>query len=330
MCGPLAGQFREHGSGKAGRYQCLSCQQYPDGSYGQQTTDRNRKLSALYHRLSVVILTYNRAAELQRTLEHMLALPEKPAIVVVDNASADSTAALVRERFPGVTLISMETNIGAAARNIGVQQVQTPYVAFADDDSWWAPGSLDEAVRVLDAHPRIAALCARILLGEEEQEDPVCGVMASSPLSAAGLPGPALLGFIACAVVFRRAAYLEAGGYEPKFFVGGEEELLTLDLVASGWSVVYMPDLTVHHYPSPQRDNPGRQKIVIRNALWVAWLRLPLMRAMEETWRIYRSAIDHRTFKHALLSALNELPWVVAKRRVLPDKVQLLYQKLRT
>lgn len=280
-------------------------------------------------RISVVILTYNRTGELRRTLEHMLALPERPAIVVVDNASTDSTASMVRERFPEVTLIPMERNIGAAARNIGVQHVQTPYVAFADDDSWWETGSLEEAVRVLDAYPRIAALCARILLGEKETEDPICGVMASSPLSSKGLPGPALLGFIACAVVFRRTAYLEAGGYEPKFFVGGEEELLTLDMVASGWSVVYLQNLTVHHYPSPRRDTAGRRKIVIRNSLWVVWLRLPLMRAMKETWRIYKSAHDHEAFKSAFLGALNELPWVYAKRRVLPPRVELLYQKLR-
>lgn len=287
-------------------------------------------MTAPFNRLSVVILTYNRVAELQRTLEHMLALPELPVIIVVDNASTDSTASLVRERFPEVTLISMEKNIGAAARNIGVQHVRTPYVAFADDDSWWAPGSLEEAVRVLDACPQIAALCARILLGKEEKEDPICSVMASSPLLSNELPGPALLGFIACAVVFRRTAYLEAGGYEPKFFVGGEEELLTLDMVASGWSVVYLQNLTVHHYPSPQRDSAGRRTIVIRNSLWVVWLRLPLMRAMKETWRIYRSAHDHETFKSAFLSALNELPWIYAKRRVLPPRVQLLYQKLRT
>jgi GT2 family glycosyltransferase len=284
----------------------------------------------LYNRLSVVILTYNRANELRRTLEHMLALPEQPAIVVVDNASTDSTATLVRERFPDVTLISLEKNIGAAARNAGVQQVRTPYVAFADDDSWWAPGSLEEATHILDTYPQLGALCSRILLGPEEREDPVCRIMATSPLPSAGLPGPALLGFIACAAVFRREAFLDAGGYEPKFFVGGEEELLTLDLVARGWRVAYVPQLTVHHYPSPQRDNAARQKIVIRNALWVAWLRLPFLYAMEETWRIYWSAPDHETFKRALLSALNELPWVYQKRQVLPPQVQNLYQRLRT
>jgi len=256
-------------------------------------------------------------------------LPEQPDIVVVDNASTDGTAAMVRQHFHDVHLISLPRNTGAAARNAGVQQTRTPYIAFCDDDSWWAPGSLEKAVEILEAYPRIAALCARPLLGPEEKEDPICEVLASSPLPCAGLPGPALLGFIACATVFRRQAFLDAGGYEAKFFVGGEEELLSLDLVSNGWSVVYAPRLTVHHYPSPQRDNAGRQKIVLRNMLWVAWLRLPVASAVRQTWRICRSTRNYRTLAAAFLNALRELPWIWRKRRVISSEVHRLYRTLR-
>jgi GT2 family glycosyltransferase len=287
-------------------------------------------LNDLRNRISIVILTYNRIDELIRTLEHTFALPEMPCVVVVDNASTDATSRIVAQRFPEVRLISLKHNIGAAARNIGVQQVQTPYVAFSDDDSWWAQGSLNKAVELLEAYPTIAALCARILLGPEEREDPICKQMEYSPLPSDGLPGPALLGFIACAVVFRRDAYLEVGGYEEKFFVGGEEELLTLDLLSNGWSLVYSPELTVHHYPSSQRDNIGRQKIVVRNALWVAWLRLPLSAAVRKSWQLCRAAPSRSVTKAALLNAARELPWVWRKRRVLPPEVQAMYRRLQS
>ncbi|MDB5840133.1 MAG: hypothetical protein JWQ23_2085 [Herminiimonas sp.] len=283
----------------------------------------------LRDRLSVVILTHNRALELRRTLENMLALPCRPALVVVDNASTDTTADLLRRDFPRVRLIAMPCNGGAAARNVAVQGVPTPYVAFCDDDSWWADGSLEQAVGLLDSHPRVAAVCARILLGPEEIEDPVCARMASSPLPSAHLPGPALLGFIACAVVFRRQAFLDAGGYDPKFFVGGEEELLTLDLVANGWSIVYAAHMTVHHYPSPRRDSAARQKIVIRNALWVAWLRMPWGAAMKATWRICRPH-PRKVWQAALWRAMHELPWVWRKRKVSPVEVQHWYRTLQT
>jgi len=129
----------------------------------------------------------------------------------------------------------------------------TPCVAFCDDDSWWEDGALDLAVEILDHYPEVAALCGRVLLGADCREDPTCAEMARSPLPSAKLPGPALLGFIACAVVFRRDAYLQDGGYEARFFIGGEEALLTLDLAAAGWRIAYAPQLTVHHHPSPYR-----------------------------------------------------------------------------
>ncbi|WP_324273402.1 hypothetical protein [Blastococcus brunescens] len=57
----------------------------------------------------------------------------------------------------------------------------TPFVAFADDDSWWAPGHLARAVDIMRAHPRLAVLNARILVGPEERMDAVCAEMAASP-----------------------------------------------------------------------------------------------------------------------------------------------------
>src|SRR6476620_11001670 len=237
-------------------------------------------------RISVVLLTYNRVDELTRTLDKLLAMPEQPPVIVVDNACTDGTATTVAQRYPQVQLVTLPRNIGGAGRNAGVGLATTPYVAFCDDDSWWDDGARDLAEEILDHYPDVAALCGRVLLGADCREGPTCAQMAASPLPAEGLPGPALLGFIACAVVFRRDAYLQAGGYEARFFVGGEEELLTLDLAAAGWRIAYVPQLTVHHHPSPHRDNIARQIIVIRNALWVAWLRLPPAWALRETWRI--------------------------------------------
>jgi GT2 family glycosyltransferase len=286
-------------------------------------------MSILRDRLAVVILTHNRAAELRRTLERMLALPESPTIVVVDNASTDSTAHIVRLDFAQVKLVRLDRNVGAAARNIGVLHVQTPYVAFCDDDTWWAQGALVKATELLDACPQVAVLSARVLVGAEEREDSVCATMAASPLPSDGLPGPALLGFLAGAAVVRRRAFIDAGGYEPNFFLGGEEDLLALDLIVGGWNIVYAPQLTVHHYPSPARDGNGRRQCLVRNAFWVAWMRLPSKSALRETWRICRRPYERKVIAGALINALLELPWVLSKRRVISGHAHFLYRMLR-
>ena len=203
-------------------------------------------------------------------------LPDRPAIVVVDNAAQADTAALIRHRYPHVVLVQAPANLGAAGRNLGVAVARTRYVAFCDDDTWWAPGSMEQAADLLDAYPHVASVTARVLVGPDQREDPTCRLMADSPLDApVTLPGRPILGLLAGATAFRRDAFMQAGGYHPRYFLGGEEALLALDLYRAGGWLVYAPRLTVHHHPSPQRDARTRARVTARNAVWTAWLRWP-------------------------------------------------------
>lgn len=278
----------------------------------------------LHPKISVVILTHNRAAEALNTVRHMSALPERPRLVVVDNASSDGTAMQIAARFPQVRVIRLAENIGAAARNAGVKCIDTPYVAFCDDDTVWTPGSLTRACETLDGWPGIAALTAHVLVGPEQRSDPACAVMDASPLPSTGLPGKAVLGFLAGACVFRRDTFLAVGGYEPRFLIGGEEALLAIDLVARGHVVVYSKDLTVHHYPSTRRNVTERQRHSVRNALWVAWLRRPFWSAMGCTADILVRTGRPRAALSGLIDAGRALPWVLRKRRVVPPRVEAL------
>ena len=279
---------------------------------------------ARHSRVSAVILTHNRAEEVLDTVRHMQALPEHPPLVVVDNASTDGTAERIALSFPDVKLIRLPKNIGAAARNAGVRSVETPYVAFCDDDTIWAPGALARACDLLDAWPGIAVLTAHVLVGPERRDDPACTMMDASPLPSTGLPGKAVLGFLAGACVFRRERFLECGGYEPRFLIGGEEALLAIDLVARGHVIVYSKALTVYHYPSTRRNATQRQRHTVRNALWVAWLRRPLWSALARSADIFRRAGPKHATLAGLIDAARELPWVLRKRRVIPPRVEAL------
>lgn len=274
-------------------------------------------------RIAVVMITHNRREEVLASLDHLTRLPERPPIVVVDNASGDGTVEAVAQRFPQVEVLPAGGNLGAAARNVGVRHVQTPYVALSDDDTWWEPGALTQAADFFEAHPRLAVAVARILVGPDEEEDPICAEMEHSPLPREpGMPGPPLLGFMAGASVVRRSAFLAAGGFEPRFFLGGEEELLATDLVAAGWWLCYVPRLLVHHYPSVQRDGVSRRWHLLRNALWSAWLRRPLPSAVRKTSQLLRAAPWTRETGRGLTTALAGLPWVLRRRRVLPTHVE--------
>jgi GT2 family glycosyltransferase len=251
------------------------------------------------------------------------ALPEGPPITVIDNGSTDGTVEAVLAAWPSVDVVALRHNLGAAARTIGVKRSRTAYVAFSDDDSWWAPGALSRAADVLDAHPRLGLLAARVVVGPEEREDPVCALMASSPLDREPTaPGPAVLGFIACGAVVRRSSYLAVGGFHHRFGIGGEEELLAADLVAAGWHVRYVDGVRAYHHPSPSRNPRRRQQVQVRNALWFAWLRRHPRPVLGHTLAVLSRARRDAAARAAVVEAAMGLPWIVRERRRLPGHVE--------
>jgi GT2 family glycosyltransferase len=274
-------------------------------------------------RVTVVIITRNRCAELRRTLDRMTTLPERPAIVVLDNASDDETTAMARQCFPSVQTVRLERNCGAVARNLGVMLARTPYVAFCDDDVWWDPGAIRLAADALDAHVDVAVVVGRIMVEPAGTVDPIVRELKASPVPGpARLPGPALVSFLAGVSMVRAGAFTDAGGFSARLWLGGEEELLAIDLATQGWYLCFLDDVVVHHQPSSTRENRQRRHDGIRNTLWFTWLRRPLWRAVRRTVVIARSVPPDRVSLSAFGHALAGLGWVLRERRVVPPRVE--------
>jgi GT2 family glycosyltransferase len=206
-------------------------------------------------------------------------------------------------------------------------------VRVRPDDSWWEPGALDRAVRLLDRYPDVGLVAARVLVGPRATADPLNAVLAASPLPAGGLPGPRVLGFLGCAAVARRSAFLAAGGYSELLFIGGEEELLAMDLAAAGHAVCYASGVTARHWPSPARDVPQRRWLLARNAVLISWLRRPVPVAAAATAALARRARHDPSARRALTGTVRMLPAVLRQRRPLPGpaeaQVRLLDQHRR-
>jgi GT2 family glycosyltransferase len=273
-------------------------------------------------RLGVVVVTRDRLGSLRRTLTCLEALPEAPHVVVVDNASTDGTAAAVAREHPGVTVIRLDRNRGATARTIGARALDRPYVAFADDDSWWVPGALSRAADLLDSYPQVGLVAARVLVGEQERDDPTCLAMSRSPLDGGDLPGRPVLGFIACGAVARRSALLAAGGFHRRWEIQGEEGLLAVDLARNGWLCLYVPEVVAHHHPSAARDPGRRDMLQVRNTLWFAWLRRPLPAVARITLAAARRAVRDPCARRGIVEAVGGVGWVVRERRVVPPELE--------
>ena len=263
-------------------------------------------------RVSIVIATHNRRERLGATLERLTA--QRAPIVVVDNASNDGTPAMIGVRFPNVQLVRLSRNAGAFARTIGVERTSTPYIAFADDDTWWLPGSLERGAAIFDQHPRIGLLNARVTVNGDKRRDPACERMEQVPCEDE-IPGVPIAFFMAGACMVRRCAFLESGGYEPRFVIGAEETLLAIDLRKKGWLLRYVPSLRVRHDPCPiGRNATLRRRRVIRNRLWTAWMRLTPTDALHITANATVRAVRDSEFRSALIDAVGGLPWALGRR----------------
>ncbi|MEU0154631.1 hypothetical protein [Micromonospora fulviviridis] len=132
-------------------------------------------------------------------------------------------------------------------------------------------------------------------------------------------PGPTVLGFLACAVVQRRDAYRQVGGFAERLGTYGEEALLAMDLAAAGWNLAYVPELVAHHLPVPAGRDPGaRRRAEARNRVLTAALRRPgsvLRAGVADAWR-------DPTGRAGLRDAARQAGWVLRHRRRLPAEVE--------
>ncbi|HKC29033.1 MAG TPA: glycosyltransferase [Jatrophihabitans sp.] len=271
----------------------------------------DQPVDRLGQRISVVLLTYNCAHRIEPILDRLgkLDLP----LIAVDNGSADGTADVLAKR-PEIEVIRLSRNIGAAGRNVGADSARTPYVLFCDDDGWYEQEALEGVCDLFDAHPELALVNARIAVGAEEELDPISAEMADSPLPAShDLPGTTLLGFMAGAVAVRRSAYQEAGGYDHRFFIGGEEETLAVKLARAGWQMRYLPEFVMHHEPS-LANALGLRAMGMRNTLVNTWLHRPWRSALR--WTVFTLADNPKNadWLRAIAWTLRALPWIVRER----------------
>src|ERR671932_631933 len=101
--------------------------------------------------VTIVFLVHNRREELRTSLRQMLAEPDVE-VIVVDNASQDGSAQMVREEFPEARVIERADNIGVAGWNDGFAVARGDWVLALDDDCYLPPGGLGRAIAAADEH----------------------------------------------------------------------------------------------------------------------------------------------------------------------------------
>ncbi|MCK6455421.1 MAG: glycosyltransferase [Phycisphaerae bacterium] len=228
--------------------------------------------------ISFIIPTRNRREILERTLGRLHSIvAADDEIIVVDNASRDGTAELLRTRFPDVRSITLESNISAAARNVAAGAASGAILFMLDDDSVPEPDAVRGVRWAFADDPRLGAIACRIRRATDPQRHDVGGL--------AGV-------IVNCGAAVRRRAFLDVGGYPVDFEYYAEEYDLCCRLWRGGWRVEPRGDLgVVHERAAVNRDANAMLRRLVRNNLRVWWRYSPPAlrdRLLEETVDHYR------------------------------------------
>ncbi len=220
--------------------------------------------------LSIVIVNWNTRDLLATCLESVWAsaAQAETEVIVVDNASSDGSAQMVRKRFPQMSLIQNETNVGfARANNQAIQRCQGRYVLLLNSDTRVLGDALEQLVAFMEGHPRAGAAGAR-LLNADGSLQPSCHPMLTpghefwrlifldnivhqatygAKFWASSRPQQVEVIKGAC-LVLRREALSEVGLLDESYFMYTEEVDLCFRLARAGWQLWWVPAAQVIHY----------------------------------------------------------------------------------
>ena len=122
--------------------------------------------------ITVVITTHNRSRLLPRAIKSAQSAGSDLEVIVVDDCSSDDTHE-VCAKISGIRYVRLSANAGLAnARNIGIAESSSEFVAFLDDDDLRLPGSLDKQLQAITADDRNALCYGQALIGDARRQLP--------------------------------------------------------------------------------------------------------------------------------------------------------------
>ena len=219
---------------------------------------------------AAVIVHYRTPDETVRAARAVAQTSNAP-ILVVDNGSGDGISERLAREVPQVRVLVLPVNRGyAAACNRAAGETSAPTILFLNSDAFVAPGAISALGATLDRNPRAAVIGPRLQNPDGTLQPSISRLPTpwrifceSSGLAALSGGRGILRGhtrtredhtraqeveaLMGAALLVRRAALADIGGFDEDFFFYAEESDLIARLRAKGWRVIYDPDADVVH-----------------------------------------------------------------------------------
>jgi GT2 family glycosyltransferase len=212
-------------------------------------------------KVSIVIVSFNARADLERCLASLQAPPPEASheIVVVDNGSTDGAADAAR-RWPGVRVIEAGANIGfASANNIGIRLSSGSNILLLNSDTVVGKGSIDQLLAELDGDSDVAVVGPRLVDGSGRAELSFGRMMGPlNELRQKRLARSRAVEALtrrrhypdwvsgACLLV-RRADAEAVGGLDERYFMYTEDVDFCAAIRARGRRILFTPDVQIVH-----------------------------------------------------------------------------------
>ncbi len=203
-------------------------------------------------RIGIIVVCYNGVADTVECLESLRNLAYANFFtVVVDNASSDSTAEIVRTQFPEVTLIVNPQNTGFTGGNqTGVRAAfehGAEFIFLLNPDTIVAPDLLERLMKTWEAQPNLGALGPVMLLydepqivwsagGELDARGQVRHLLQDEPVPTNLIYQPSA--FVSgCGLLFSRRVFEQVGFFDERFFLYYEESDLCARIRKAGYEI---------------------------------------------------------------------------------------------
>ncbi len=211
---------------------------------------------------SVVIPNWNGRDLLEKYLPSVIEAMKgnsRNQIVVVDNGSHDGSAQFVRDRFPEVTVLALERNLGfGGGSNAGFRAATNDIVVLLNSDMRVEPDLLAPLLDGFRDDPKVFAVSAQIFLSDpakrREETGLTEGWWRDGALHVGHRDDPEVTGLFPCfyggggSCAFNRHKFLELGGFDEllaPFYL--EDTDLGYLAWKRGWKVLYQPASIVFH-----------------------------------------------------------------------------------
>jgi N-acetylglucosaminyl-diphospho-decaprenol L-rhamnosyltransferase len=198
-------------------------------------------------------------------------------VLVLDNASDDGSAEAVRELDRNIRLIALDRRQGKAANDSRlIEEAQGEFCLLLNEDSELQPGAVPALIGALRSD-RQAAVAGAQLLSPDGRPVPCAWRLPSARTALAGAlflhrrytvesGGDATrpVGWVqSSAMLVRRQAALEVGGFDPNFFVYSDETDFCKRLSDAGWRILHVPSARAIHHDQMAQDAAGAERRIV-------------------------------------------------------------------